>query len=105
MLLLRGTYAETDGVPSCWSTRLYRLAVLVSLPYHTTVTLLLNLLNFSVIEMQAILAETLENFEFALPKEKLEIIRAPAGPLMVPIIRGKEDLGTVMPLRVFLVQK
>ncbi|RDX48041.1 cytochrome P450 [Lentinus brumalis] len=60
---------------------------------------------FSVIEMQAILAETLENFEFALPKEKLEIIRAPAGPLMVPIIRGKEDLGTVMPLRVFLVQK
>ncbi|KAI0712960.1 cytochrome P450 [Cerioporus squamosus] len=59
---------------------------------------------FSLIEMQAILAETLENFEFALPGERQHIKRAPAGPLMVPIVEGKEELGSVMPLRVSLVQ-
>lgn len=54
--------------------------------------------------MQAVLAETLENFEFAVPLEKQDIKRAPAGPIMVPILRGKEELGSVMPLRVSLVQ-
>ncbi|RPD78489.1 cytochrome P450 [Lentinus tigrinus ALCF2SS1-7] len=60
---------------------------------------------FSLIEMQAILAETLENFEVALPEEKLEIKRAPMGPIMLPVVVGKEELGSVMPLRVSLVQQ
>ncbi|KAI0721329.1 cytochrome P450 [Cerioporus squamosus] len=59
---------------------------------------------FSLIEMQALTAELLENFEFAPPKEDYDIVRLPAG-LMVPVVRGKlYELGSVMPLRVSVVQ-
>ncbi|KAI0712968.1 cytochrome P450 [Cerioporus squamosus] len=60
---------------------------------------------FSVIEMQALLAEILENFEFSIPQEKSTIIRAPVGIGMVPMVGGKEELGTAMPLQVSLVQQ
>lgn len=53
--------------------------------------------------MQALLAEVLENFEFSLPTEKQTITRAPAGISMVPMIKGKEELGAAMPLQVSLV--
>ncbi len=58
----------------------------------------------SIIEMQALLAELVENFEYALPKNEFTIARTAAGTMMVPMIRGKEELGSVMPLRVSLVQ-
>ncbi len=58
----------------------------------------------SLIEMQALTAELLENFEFARPKEDYDIVRLPAG-LMIPVVRGKlYELGSVMPLRVSVVQ-
>ncbi|PIL27022.1 hypothetical protein GSI_10161 [Ganoderma sinense ZZ0214-1] len=59
---------------------------------------------FSVIEMQAFLGELLETFQFDLPKEKVEIQCAPAGVGMVPIVRGKPELGAALPLRISLVQ-
>ncbi|RPD81959.1 cytochrome P450 [Lentinus tigrinus ALCF2SS1-7] len=59
---------------------------------------------FSLIEMQALSAELLENFEFARPKEDYDIVRLPAG-LMIPVVRGKlYELGSVMPLRVSVAQ-
>ncbi|RDX57275.1 cytochrome P450 [Lentinus brumalis] len=59
---------------------------------------------FSLIEMQALTVELLENFEFAPPKEDYDIVRLPAG-VMVPIVRDKlYELGSVMPLRVSVVQ-
>ncbi|KAI0712966.1 cytochrome P450 [Cerioporus squamosus] len=60
---------------------------------------------FSVIEMQALLAEILENFEFSIPEEKYTIRRAPVGVAMAPMLEGKEELGTAMPLQVSLVQR
>ena len=53
--------------------------------------------------MQALAAELLEVFEFGLAEEGYEILRAPAG-LMGPLVGGRMDLGSVMPLRVSLVQ-
>ncbi|TFK80428.1 cytochrome P450 [Polyporus arcularius HHB13444] len=60
---------------------------------------------FSIIEMQALLAEIIENFELSLSSEKHTIRRAPAGFGMVPMIEGREDLGTALPLQVSLVQQ
>ncbi|EMD35307.1 hypothetical protein CERSUDRAFT_116112 [Gelatoporia subvermispora B] len=57
---------------------------------------------FSILEMQAILVELLENFEFAVPDDKPEIQRVPAG-LMMPMIRNKMHLGTQMPLKISVV--
>ena len=50
-------------------------------------------------QLQAVAAELLETFEFALPDDQPQIKRAPAM-LMVPVVEGKEELGTAMPLRV-----
>ncbi|PIL27010.1 cytochrome P450 [Ganoderma sinense ZZ0214-1] len=59
---------------------------------------------FSFIEMQAFLGELVETFQFHLPTEKVEIQCAPAGIGMVPIVRGKPELGSAVPLRISLVQ-
>ncbi len=53
----------------------------------------------SVMEMQTILTEFIENFKVAFPDDGTEIRRASAG-LMLPIVRGKENLGTQMPLHI-----
>ena len=55
----------------------------------------------SLYQLQAVAAELLETFEFSLPKDQPHIKRAPAA-VMVPIVEGKEELGTAMPLRVSL---
>ncbi|KAI0697725.1 cytochrome P450 [Cerioporus squamosus] len=59
---------------------------------------------FTVIEMQALVAELVENFRFAPPSEDVVIQRSPAGPVMTPTLRGKEDEGTAMPLRISLAR-
>ncbi|KAH9942950.1 PAH-inducible cytochrome P450 monooxygenase PC-PAH 1 [Amylocystis lapponica] len=56
-----------------------------------------------VLEMQALLVELLENFEFGIPSDKPDIIRLPSG-LMIPMIRGKIHLGSQMPLKVTVIQ-
>ena len=56
-----------------------------------------------MIEMQALATELLERFEFGLPEEGYDIIRATAG-LMIPLVRGKMELGSVLPLRVSLAE-
>lgn len=58
---------------------------------------------FSVLEMQAILAEILENFKLDLPPDRPDIQRVPAGQIMTPFIRGKVHLGPQMPLQVSFI--
>ncbi|KAI0644553.1 PAH-inducible cytochrome P450 monooxygenase PC-PAH 4 [Trametes meyenii] len=60
---------------------------------------------FSVIEQQAFVAELVDTFQFSLPSEgingeKVELQRAPSGVVMVPIVRGKPELGPGVPLRI-----
>lgn len=55
-----------------------------------------------LIEMQAFLGELVEAFQFDLPREKIEIQKAVAGVGMIPIVRGKPELGATLPLRVSL---
>ena len=57
-----------------------------------------------LIEMQAFVAELLENFQFDLPVERMEIRRAVAGFVMFPMVKGKESLGAAMPIRISLAQ-
>ena len=49
--------------------------------------------------MQAILVGLIENFEFSLPPEKLEILRMPIG-VMSPMVKGRLEEGVMMPLTV-----
>ncbi|KAL7281118.1 hypothetical protein ACG7TL_004426 [Trametes sanguinea] len=57
-----------------------------------------------LIEMQVFVAEFVGAFQFSLPDGAADEIQcAPAGNIMVPIVRGKPDLGTALRLRVSLV--
>ncbi|KAI0721412.1 PAH-inducible cytochrome P450 monooxygenase PC-PAH 1 [Cerioporus squamosus] len=58
---------------------------------------------FSIIEMQALLVELIEKFEFNVAEGNPEIIRFAAG-LMTPLVANEMHLGSQMPLRVSLVQ-
>ncbi|KAI0714601.1 cytochrome P450 [Earliella scabrosa] len=58
---------------------------------------------FSIIEMQAILVELIEHFEFAIPEDNPQIVRFPAG-LVAPLVMSEMAAGPQMPLRVSLVQ-
>ncbi|KAJ8509305.1 hypothetical protein ONZ45_g8509 [Pleurotus djamor] len=51
---------------------------------------------FALLELQALLIELIENFEFRMPKD-VEILRMPAG-VMVPMVKGRMHEGTQMPL-------
>ncbi|KAH9935130.1 PAH-inducible cytochrome P450 monooxygenase PC-PAH 4 [Epithele typhae] len=54
---------------------------------------------FGLYQIQAVAAEFLEQFEFALPLDKPHIRRTPAA-IMMPMVDGKPELGAAMPLRV-----
>jgi hypothetical protein len=56
---------------------------------------------YRVLELQAVLVELIENFEFRLP-EGVEIIRLNAGTMM-PMVAGKMHEGPQMPLQVSIV--
>jgi hypothetical protein len=56
---------------------------------------------YRVLEMQAVLVELIENFEYRFP-EGVEIIRLNAG-LMAPMVEGKMEEGLQMPLEVSVV--
>ncbi|KAI9066918.1 cytochrome P450 [Trametes sanguinea] len=58
---------------------------------------------FSIIEMQAILVELIEQFEFTIPENKPEIVRFAAG-LVAPLVKDDMKAGPQMPLRVSLIQ-
>lgn len=48
--------------------------------------------------MQVLVSELLEKLEFPLSKDNVyELQRVPAG-LMIPVVRGKWHLGSVIPL-------
>ena len=54
--------------------------------------------------MQALVAELVGTFHFALPTQGLNIQRS-MGLTMMPIIPGREGEGAMMPLRVSLAQQ
>ena len=54
-------------------------------------------------ESQALVAEILENFAFALPANPPEIQRLPTG-VMAPAIRGKAEMGIQMPLQIMTAE-
>ncbi|KAG2058507.1 cytochrome P450 [Suillus hirtellus] len=56
---------------------------------------------FAVLEMQAVLVELVENFEYRFP-EGVEMVRLNAG-LMVPMVEGKMHEGVQMPLEVSVI--
>jgi hypothetical protein len=58
----------------------------------------------SVLEMHSFLIELIENFEFTLPPGGIDIQRVPAFQ-MLPMVRGKLDEGSQMPLCVSLVEE
>ena len=51
--------------------------------------------------MQVILVELLEHFEFAIPEDKPEIVRFPAG-LVIPLVKDDMAAGPQMPLCISL---
>ncbi|KAI0768757.1 PAH-inducible cytochrome P450 monooxygenase PC-PAH 4 [Trametes elegans] len=59
---------------------------------------------FSVIEMQALLAEIVERFQFSLPSgstyDKTELQRAPTMIGMMPLIRDKPEIGPALRLAI-----
>ncbi|KAH9854395.1 PAH-inducible cytochrome P450 monooxygenase PC-PAH 1 [Lenzites betulinus] len=58
---------------------------------------------FSIIEMQAILVELIEQFEFTIPESKPTIISFPAG-LVAPLVAEDMKAGPQMPLTISLAQ-
>lgn len=52
--------------------------------------------------MQSTVVELVENFEFSPPPsvEKIEMLRVPVGAIMAPMVKGKFDERTQMPLGV-----
>lgn len=52
--------------------------------------------------MQSTVVELVENFEFSPPpsSEKIEMLRVPVGAIMAPMVKGKFDERTQMPLGV-----
>lgn len=59
----------------------------------------------SVLEMQSMIADLIENFEFALPDNAKEmvILRKPAG-IMMPMVKDHPELGGWMGLKVTSVR-
>lgn len=57
---------------------------------------------FSLTEMQSTVVDLVENFEFAPPpkEDNVVMLRAPVGPIMTPMIKGKFELRTQMPLSI-----
>lgn len=58
---------------------------------------------FSVLEMQAILVELLENFEFSPPPDDIEILRVSVG-VMGPMVKGSKSGRLELPLTVTPLQ-
>ncbi|KAG2074169.1 cytochrome P450 [Suillus decipiens] len=56
---------------------------------------------FAVLEIQAVLVELVENFEYRFP-EGVEVVRLNAG-LMAPMVEGKLHEGSQMPLEVSVI--
>ncbi|KAK0227577.1 cytochrome P450 [Armillaria fumosa] len=54
---------------------------------------------FAIMEMQVILVDLLKHFQFSLP-EGLNLLEFPAGPVIVPVVEGKANQGSQVPLRV-----
>jgi len=59
---------------------------------------------FAVIEMQALLVELIDNFDFSPASGNIEVKRAAAGALQ-PMVRGQESKGTQLPLTVTILGK
>ncbi|KAK0187587.1 cytochrome P450 [Armillaria mellea] len=60
---------------------------------------------FSVIELQSVVTELLNNFEFRMPKGASKLQHGPAGSGLAPLVLGKADKGPQVPLLVTPLHK
>ncbi|KAF8176080.1 cytochrome P450 [Pholiota molesta] len=55
---------------------------------------------FALTEMQSTVVEMVENFEFCAPADNVKMLRTPVGAIMAPMVEGKFEERTQMPLGV-----
>ncbi|KAK0455290.1 cytochrome P450 [Desarmillaria tabescens] len=60
---------------------------------------------FAVMELQSVVTELLNNFEFSIPKGAPELLHGPAGLILIPIVPGKAKEGPQIPLHVTPLNK
>ncbi|KAK0221384.1 cytochrome P450 [Armillaria fumosa] len=60
---------------------------------------------FSVMELQSVVAELLDNFEFSMPKGASKLQHGPAGAGLTPLVLGKAEEGPQVPLLVTPLHK
>ncbi|KAK0202222.1 cytochrome P450 [Desarmillaria ectypa] len=60
---------------------------------------------FAVMELQSVVTELLDNFEFTMPKGASELQHGPAGIVLSPIVPGKAEEGPQIPLFVTALHK
>ncbi|KAK0222986.1 cytochrome P450 [Armillaria nabsnona] len=60
---------------------------------------------FAVMEVQSVVTELLNNFEFSIPKGAPELQHGPAGDGLIPIVPGKANEGPQIPLLVTRLNK
>ncbi|KAK0218533.1 cytochrome P450 [Armillaria nabsnona] len=60
---------------------------------------------FAIMEVQSVVTELLNNFEFSIPKGAPELQHGPAGDGLIPIVPGKANEGPQIPLLVTRLNK
>jgi len=60
---------------------------------------------FAIMEMQSVVTELLNNFEFSIPKGAPELQHSPGGIVLIPIVPGKANEGAQIPLLVTPLNK
>ncbi|KAK0504462.1 cytochrome P450 [Armillaria luteobubalina] len=60
---------------------------------------------FSVMELQSVVTELLDNFEFSMPKGAPKLQHGPAGTALTPLVPGKVEEGPQVPLLVTPLHK
>ncbi|KAK0492366.1 hypothetical protein EDD18DRAFT_1184276 [Armillaria luteobubalina] len=60
---------------------------------------------FSVMELQSVVTELLDNFEFDMPKGASKLQHGPAGAGLAPLVPGKAEEGPQVPLLVTPLRK
>ncbi|KAK0445349.1 cytochrome P450 [Desarmillaria tabescens] len=60
---------------------------------------------FAVMELQSVVTELLDNFEFSMPKGASKLQHGPAGMALSPIVPGKAEEGPQIPLLVAVLKK
>ncbi|KAK0457464.1 cytochrome P450 [Desarmillaria tabescens] len=60
---------------------------------------------FAVMELQSVVTELLDNFEFSMPNGASKLQHGPVGAGLTPIVPGKAEEGPQIPLRIIALNK